>query len=206
MRRRNGLPHWDTKDGVYFETFSLSDALPSAVLNQIEQERIQLEREMVLRGRQESMPAKWQIARYLFQRKQRELDQGYGDCCLKDVRAAAVIADTLKHFDRVRYILLAWCIMPNHVHALFRLLAGWTQGSVLHSWKSFSANECNRILGRSGPFWQHDSFDVLMRGPKHLEQTVRYIANNPSRAGLRDWRWVEVRDDAIREMLYGTAK
>jgi REP element-mobilizing transposase RayT len=48
--------------------------------------------------------------------------------------------------------MLAWVVMPNHVHALFRPFEGWSLAAILHSWKSFTANQANTILGRCGPF------------------------------------------------------
>ena len=73
--------------------------------------------------------------------------------------------------------------MPNHVHLLAEFFAGSLLGEVVKSWKSFSAHEANRILGRSGQFWQEDYFDRFIMDTIHFE-SARYIRENPVRAGL----------------------
>jgi hypothetical protein len=52
------------------------------------------------------------------------LDASHGACWLRDSAVAAVVAHALKHFDGTRYRLLAWIIMPNHVHAVLQPHAG----------------------------------------------------------------------------------
>jgi putative transposase len=72
--------------------------------------------------------------------------------------------------------------MPNHVHTLFTPEAGWTLSRISHSWKSYTANECNRLLARKGEFWQREPFDRYIRNEQHYENAVRYIEYNPGRA------------------------
>jgi hypothetical protein len=55
--------------------------------------------------------------------------------------------------------LHAWVVMPNPVHGLFTPEAGFTLVGNLHSWKSFTPKEANRLLSRSGQFWQEEYFD-----------------------------------------------
>jgi len=74
--------------------------------------------------------------------------------------------------------------MPNHVHLLAEFFAGSLLGEGVKSWKSFSAHEANRILGRSGQFWQEDYFDRFIRDTIHFESARRYIRENPVTAGL----------------------
>jgi REP element-mobilizing transposase RayT len=121
------------------------------------------------------------------------LDQGSGSCVLINPGAAGIVADALRFFDGERYGLHAWCVMPNHVHAVFEPLAGHTLEKILHSWKSFTANEINKALKRSGTLWQTESYDHLVRDEKEFERVVGYVANNPAKAGLVDWEWVGVR-------------
>jgi hypothetical protein len=56
--------------------------------------------------------------------------------------------------------------------------------------KSFTANRANRILGRSGAFWQREYYDHLVRDQSELERAIRYVAANPEKANLKDWKWV----------------
>ena len=91
-----------------------------------------------------------------------------------------------------RYRIYAWCVMPNHVHALFRILDGHDLAKILHAWKSFSSKRANRLLGRSGEFWQREYYDHLVRSERVFYRIVNYILENPNRAGLRDWKWIGV--------------
>jgi len=83
--------------------------------------------------------------------------------------------------------------MPNHVHVGLEAANGYRLGAILHSWKSFTANKVNALLGRTGAFWHDDYFDRYMRDEDHLIRTVRYVEQNPVKAGLvdtdSDWNW-----------------
>ena len=120
-----------------------------------------------------------------------ELDIGRGPTWLGRSEIGAKIKESLEFFDNQRYVLHAWCVMPNHVHTLFTPQGIYPMESILHSWKSFTANQCNGLLKRRGAFWQEDYFDRYMRDADDLLATARYIANNPVKAGLaksfREW-------------------
>lgn len=87
--------------------------------------------------------------------------------------------------------------MPNRVHAVLQLLQGYGLGSILHSWKSFTANKASALARRSGAFWHDDYFDRYMRDEEHLAVTVNYVEQNPVKAGLSDtaeqWAWGSAR-------------
>jgi hypothetical protein len=57
---------------------------------------------------------------------------------------------------------------------------------VLHSWKSFTAQQANKLLGRQGEFWAREYFDRFIRNEQHLAQAIAYIEQNPVKAGLVD--------------------
>lgn len=110
---------------------------------------------------------------------------------MRDERIATVVEDALLYFDGQRYRLLAWCVMPNHVHVVIETFRGQSLSHTVHSWKSFTATQANRILGRTGAFWQREYHDRFMRHDEHLRQTVEYVEYNPVKAGLvrqaEDW-------------------
>ena len=87
------------------------------------------------------------------------LDACYGECILRDSVVAALVEDELLHFDDERYRLLAWVVMPNHLHVMIETLRGHTLAAVLHSWKSYTAKQANKQLGRTGAFWQAEYVD-----------------------------------------------
>jgi valyl-tRNA synthetase len=103
---------------------------------------------------------------------------------LKDEGAAKVVADALIHFDGERYDLGAWVVMPNHVHVVITPRGGHPVGDILHSWKSFTAHKINELLGRTGPFWQHESYDHIVRNERALYKIQEYIDRNPEKAGI----------------------
>jgi len=83
--------------------------------------------------------------------------------------------------------------MPNHAHVVFTAMGDHGLDDILHSWKSYSAHEANRILGRTGHFWQREYFDHLIRNEASFRKIVDYVQENPIKAGLRNWRWVSAR-------------
>ena len=170
---RGYLPHLDGGEMSHFVTFRLHDSLPQSV---IEKWTADGAKDAALRKR---------IEKYL--------DAGAGACWLKDPEVAIIIRDAIIHFDGKRYRLAAWVIMPNHVHILMSLMPGHHLPDVLHSIKSFSAKGANKHLDRTGTFWMRESFDRYIRNYKRFAAVVRYIENNPVKAGLcerpEDWQF-----------------
>ena len=80
--------------------------------------------------------------------------------------------------------MLAWCLMPNHVHAVVELIDGFSLSDIVRSWKSFTARLANARLGQRGQFWHPDYFDRFMRNEEHLAQTVEYVEQNPVKASV----------------------
>ena len=189
IRNRGRLPHWEKETGVYFVTFRLADSLPRVVVEKI------VERQRVLQsakrlGLKLSPAQEVVVAEYSQSRVEELADRGAGACYLRNARVAELVADTLKCWDGKRYRVIAWCVMPNHVHVVFRLLPGQALAGILKGWKTYTAKEANRILGRSGVFWQREYYDRLIRDGEELERAVRYVVGNPEKAGLTDWPWV----------------
>ena len=160
-------------------SFHLFDSLPQSVLEGWRDE---------LRARpQKEADLEWR------KRTQEFLDSGYGSCLLRDDRLAEIIETALLCFDGQRYALHAWCVMPNHVHTLFTPAADFKMSEILHSWKSFTAHECNKLLRRTGRFWAREPFDRYIRNQRHFRNALAYIEDNPVKARLcgkpENWRW-----------------
>ena len=87
--------------------------------------------------------------------------------------------------------------MPNHLHLILTPNAEYQLSGILHSLKSYTAHEANRILGREGQFWQDDYFDRYIRDAKHFAAAVAYVESNPVKAGLcrriDDWPYGSAR-------------
>jgi putative transposase len=177
----NRLPHWQQEGAVYFVTFRLADSVPSSLLNQWRDER-----EGWLRVHLE--PWSFEIEREYHQRFsgaiERWLDEGHGACLLRRHDCAEIVAETLRHFEGERVMMISFAVMPNHVHALFVQNPEWPLEKLIRSWKGFTARQLNKLLGRSGNFWQRDYFDRLVRDEKHFANCLRYIRRNPEKASL----------------------
>ncbi len=51
--------------------------------------------------------------------------------------------------------------------------------------KGATARQANKLLHRAGkPFWQHESYDRLVRDAEEFRRIDNYIVRNPVRAGL----------------------
>ncbi len=189
IRNRGRLPHWEKEEGLYFITFHLADSFPAkAIYEMAERNRILITAKRLgghLTPAQEVL-----IAKYSQKQVEAYIDCGIGECPLKNPRVAEAMANALRFWHGKRYRLIVWCIMPNHVHVVCRLLPGQRLPDVVKSWKVYSAREANRILGRKGPLWRREYYDRLIRGDGEFERAVQYVLRNPERAGLKNWRWV----------------
>ena len=201
VRKANRLPHWDVQHGIYFVTFGLFDAVPRPRLARLREEAAaQAARIEYLRG-ELTIAEKRAIDVWVHAQSGLVMDESLGSCFLRDPRIAAVVADTITKFDVERYRLLAWSLMPNHVHVVFNLNEGWRLDRAVHSWKSFTAKAGNHILGRKGVFWQDGYYDRTIRDSRELAATVDYVLDNPVKAGLRDWLWVRAYPERLAEFV-----
>lgn len=185
------LPHWRQPGATYFVTFRLADSLPQAKLRELDLLRTELRLRiqntgMRLDPRNPANSMVDSIHRQIVLRVERWLDEGYGDCWLGRPEANQFAADAVRFLDQQQYELGCFVIMPNHVHAVIRPYASDDQAlaEILHSRKLWIANNVNRLVHRSGTFWQQESFDRIIRDEEHLYRCIQYIGRNPKRAGL----------------------
>jgi len=190
IRTRGRLPHWEAAGAIYFVTFRLADSLPQEVLEQIMFTRRDTIARAAQMGREVLASEQVRLKELHTRRMERFLDAGAGKCYLCNPAVAGFVANALRSFDGKRYRLFAWCIMPNHVHVIFQAFPPDKLNQVLHTWKSFTAKEANKLLNRSGEFWQREYFDHLIRNAAEFNRVMQYVINNPKRAGLKSWPWV----------------
>src|ERR1035438_5514677 len=166
------LPHWDLVGEPMFVTFRLHGSLPV--------------------GR--AFPPALLTNGKAFVVMDRFLDRAdTGPRHLGMPEIAELVAKCLRDGEQRfhRYALHSFVVMPNHVHMLV------TPSVVSAKWlgplKGFTVYQANRILGRTGTFWQQESYDHVVRSDAGLERVRRYIENNPVKAGLaataEDYRW-----------------
>ena len=167
-------------------TFRLNDSLPASVVEEW--------KEMLLpQDSYDSPSCDDDKTRKLLRLIDKYEDAGYGSCILKDEKVAEIVRRALFFHNKERYRLLAWCIMPNHVHVLIELISDTPLSVIIHSWRSFTSNEINKVSGRTGPIWMPEYFDRYIRDFNHFNSVVRYIHYNPVKAGLcteaSHYRW-----------------
>ena len=181
------LPHWRLSGACYLATFRLADSIPMAVLDEIsrEAERWKLE----FARHEGSLPAHLAAAWHEFERARLRklesvLDECHGECLLRDRAHRQIVIDALHHFEGDRSEMLAYVVMPNHVHVLCRPLREHRLEELCGSWKWFTSQSIQRSLGRTGALWQDESFDRIIRDEAHYTTAVRYIAKNTIQAKL----------------------
>ena len=164
---RGYLPHIESFKSPTFVTFRQADSLPAEVLVAWQLELAHLD------------AIKRKSA--LWKKIEAYLDAGAGSCLLRDPANARKVQDSLVFAQQQKWLtLIAWAIMPNHVHfvADFHTEVGKTMQSI----KRFTS----RQIGPPGTLWQREYFDRLMRSDDHLNRTTEYIEWNPVKANLCD--------------------
>ena len=185
---RGYLPHCDFPGLVQFVTFRLADSMPAS-----------------RRGEWEHL-LKIEDIRERRTKLEEYLDRGAGECWLRDPRVAKLCEDALCFFHDGRYELLAWCVMPNHVHVLVHVWQ-WPLWKMVQNWKVRTAMEARKLLraerraparrvgadgaitpsgcsALQGSFWEREYWDTFMRDEAQEKKAVRYIENNPVKAML----------------------
>ena len=182
---RGYLPHCDFPGLVQFVTFRLVDSMPAS-----------------RRGEWEHL-LKIEDDREKRTKLEQYLDRGIGECHLRDPHIARIAEDAMLHLNNERYELFAWCVMPNHVHALVHVwqMALW---KMVQNWKvrvenltrramlaerrapsrQVSAADTNEPRRCSALQWQREYWDTFMRDEEQEQKAVRYVESNPLKAKL----------------------
>ena len=168
--KRRSLPHYDNDKVYQFITYRLHDSVPQSVIDYwIDKLSITAETKDN-KDSYERLKLQENIFKYE--------DQGYGECYLNNPEVYQVVKATFLHFDKLRYDLIEWIIMPNHVHVLIRPFEGESLYKIVQSWKSYTAKKANIILNRKGKFWMENYYDRYIRNEQHFFKVIRYIQNN----------------------------
>ena len=192
IRSRGRLPHWEREGSTYFVTFRLNDSIPRRLADAYLFERGNIIKTAQYLDRPLTDHETERLQKLYSKKIESYLDKGIGDCYLRQRPIAQLVLDALEHFHNERYKLYVLCIMPNHVHLLFRPFEGHLLEKILHSWKSYTSTKANEHLNRSGVFWQNEYYDHCVRNPQEFDRILKYILENPEKAGLKDWPWVKV--------------
>jgi REP element-mobilizing transposase RayT len=225
-------PHWQPLEANLFVTFRLAGSIPKSTVRHYKAKRDWIRdqlRQVQSICKNEPSPAEseWLAQMEKLNREwfitfedimHREL---LGPTWMRDARVADKVAENLHRLDGDAYRLDAFSVMSNHVHTVFKPLVtesvleeifranDYTLESIpalskiMKAIKGRSARECNLLLGRSGSFWEHESFDHVIRTGK-FDKTIRYVLNNPVKIGVvehwQDYRWNYCRRE-LRDMF-----
>lgn len=206
--RRRDLPHIDVEGKASFITACLHGSIPASGLKRIRAYREELKQ----KPRPESLSeAEWDLRKHklVFKFVDSILDGEPPITHLADDRLASIVQNAFLHFAEERYHLYAFVVMPSHHHWLFLPKADWAEKfalsrlgnnrvrtpreSISHSIQSYTGNQCNRLLEKTGPFWQIETFDHYARDEAEFFRIIQYIQLNPTVAGLvsraEDYPW-----------------
>ena len=176
---RRNLPHINPENAVFFITYRTAGSLPKHVIDKFVDEKENSD-----------------INKNYFEEFDNYLDKQAGFLYQKEI--ADIIKESLIYYDKKQYTLLAYCIMPNHIHLLINTNNYPYKNlfSIMKIIKGVSANKLNTLLNKKGQFWHHESFDRMVRDRNELADTISYIKNNPVKANLvenwKDWDYTYV--------------
>ncbi|TAK53251.1 MAG: hypothetical protein EPO24_14675 [Bacteroidetes bacterium] len=179
---RRRLPRYQPANATYFITFRLAGSLPRHIIAELKAERDSEERLFLKQPVLPDKPVKrYEMQKRYFGKFDALLDSGKtGPLWLGNSSVADLVAEAIRYRDGKMYDLIAYCIMPNHVHLVFSLLPsvvrpGWSHyvvTNILENLKWYTALKSNQILNRSGAFWQHESYDHVVRDGKELLRII----------------------------------
>ena len=183
---RTQLPHWEVECGVYFITIRCAGSLPRVIiqrLSEIQQSLAVIE------------PASDEFAllqRRYFMTIEKYLDSGQGFAPFKDPRCCHLVVDRFRDLQVQGWDVRHFVIMPNHVHLVVWAKGATAMAETWKRWKGRISHDANQVLGRSGSFWQRDWFDRVMRSEAETIRVIRYVHNNPIKAGLGEgYEWLQ---------------
>ncbi|MGC1678131.1 MAG: transposase [Candidatus Binataceae bacterium] len=112
--------------------------------------------------------------------------------------ARDLVMAEIRALDKAAIDLDAAVIMPDHVHAIFRLFGTLTLIQILKSIKGRTAHRINEIMRRHGQVWAQESFDHIVRGEAEWQEKIEYVRHNPLKKGLvsspEQYKWLYVRE------------
>ena len=193
---RRNMPHIVPPGGTLFITFRLAGSLPLAVIQQLQ---VELEAALdmisqVITAEEQNAAAVHRARKAYFGKFDAQLD---GNSAGPQRLHQPAVADLVKHeielLAELGIDVLSYCIMPNHVHLVMQLpeVPDFSFGKLMQRLKGRTAYKANQLLQRNGPFWQHESYDHLVRGIRELERINAYVVMNPVKAGLVE-NWEEL--------------
>jgi len=183
------LPHWTCEHAIYHVSFRLADSVPKQTQQVWIHKRLTILDNAKVQQRPLTSFEHNQLNHLYSQHIDQYLKAGHGECYLAKPAIAEIVANALNFFNGQRYILHAWCIMPNHVHVIIEPILTHALSDIIHSWKSFTANKANKLLHLNDSFWQKDTYNHIIRSASEYGLQIDYTWENPDKAGINNWKW-----------------
>jgi putative transposase len=182
------LPHYQPEEGTFFITYRLHNSIPKIKIPDLKREYHLLKNQNPGMNDEEKLKANANYFRLFDEALDNNPNEPYW---LKDPAVMKTVADSLLFNSEKQYKLWCFSIMPNHVHVLVTLLVNSLPlYAILQKHKRYSAWQCNKLLNRTGSFWHKESYDHLVRNAESFNRIIKYILNNPVKAGLIN-SWLE---------------
>ena len=196
---RRHLPHYQPPGATLFVTFRLAGSIPTRLLEDFLAKKVKLPADLMDLPEADRVDQVDRIDKQIFGCWDQALAEWKeGQAWLQDQQIALLVSESVHYGDGKEYDLEAFYLMPNHVHLLCTPKIKLDQeyyslSEIMHRIKRFTARNANKTLYLTGDFWQHESWDHVVRDDSEKQRIVDYILNNPVKAGLVDdwtkWKW-----------------
>jgi len=101
-----------------------------------------------------------------------------------NVHANIVISELLKTAKDLRFRILCYCLMPDHLHVIISPGdSNLPLSKFLNTFKGRTTTIFRTMKGFE-KIWQRSAFDHIIRAEEGLKAVIEYIINNPVRKGI----------------------
>ena len=206
---RRSLPHLFIPGYPLFVTVRLNKSIPRQELNDLHTFFLNQKKAIQKESNISIKKLEAELQRQFFKKYDSLLHQNcMGPHWLINDSIAEVVSESLHWGNGDRYHLISFTIMPNHVHIVLKPIVRekekmekrgkkgevtYMLADIMESFKKYTARKANEILKRSGRFWQHESYDHLLRNKTELKRAIRYTLHDAVRAkyvlNWQDYKW-----------------
>ena len=203
---KRNLPHFVVQGYSYFVTARLANSLPANIINKLREEyKSNVKVITSYRNKKKKREKYEQLKWTYFKKFDIMLEKSEkSPHWLKNTAIAKIVKESLHYRDGKDWNLIAYTIMSNHIHMVFwpyfekiRKESSYKNyyplGSIMGSFKKYTGARANKLLNRTGAFWQAENYNHIIRNYEELHKIVQYVLNNPVQAGYTDtldkYRW-----------------
>jgi REP element-mobilizing transposase RayT len=101
-----------------------------------------------------------------------------------------IVFNSIIYHDKNMYELHAAVVMDTHFHIIINPLESLSK--IMHSIKSYSSHEINKLNKKTGIIWKKEYFDRVIRSDEDYIKKINYIINNPIKVNLNNYKWLYV--------------